>query len=697
MVHIVPPAALAGGVHGRPQPDDTPTLRTDSALAGDSAPAPSTLDDFAAAGLDLETMASGAGPISDPPTELPFVDVTQTAAAVSPILPAPAEMLWRKVAVWGATGGVGVFLLGGLVGALWVGSADDQSNTPALAEQQAIESAAETPAASNSVDETPVAPTALVSAPLPAPDKRHDPAVDTDPAAPPDSEESDVASAEGDESVPELPPLPAPASSPANDVPPIAVESTPEAVVDDKVEPQRDVDLLSFDPAYLELALGTAGGSSEIGTEPKSPPDTNPSHVASFEPVEEGTPAPGTPPHSPGAAQEISDAASEVGPALANIADDPAAPQQDPRAPVRRGPPAERAGARPNVAELLALPIGQMEITSAPLDQWLDSVSDLLAVPITLQPQALVRAGVAADESLTFRSAGATAGDILAESLAKHRLSFREEHGQLVVIRSGMDTRRTQDYRVADLLAGGQRDAQPIADLIQTLIEPESWQPTGGKGHIDVAGTTLTIDHELGVHLEVLVLLERMLLARDLPTKTRYPRERLSISTSYGKLLPALDTPTTFTFLPWTRLADVARYWREALGVSVLVDWRSLADVELAPDSLVACSATDQRWEDALDAILTPLDLTWRAVDGQTIQVTTRAAAHKLRTIEFYPVADLVRRKFSGADALVTALQQTLGPDATNTQFVYDSGSGYLLVLAPGDAHRQLTKQLATM
>ena len=131
------------------------------------------------------------------------------------------------------------------------------------------------------------------------------------------------------------------------------------------------------------------------------------------------------------------------------------------------------------------------------------------------------------------------------------------------------------------------------------------------------------------------------------------------------------------------------------------MDWNALADVQLSPASLVAGSRQGESWEQALDAFLGPLELAWRAVDERTIQITSRAVAHSARTIEFYPVADLVARQPGGAAGLIATLEQAVQPQIGSIDdvchFEYDAASGHLLVLAPAEVQRQLAEHLAKM
>lgn len=688
MVLIVPPAVAANARNELA----TPTEET----AAPASPAPSSLDDFSVAGLDLQGMSAGSeSPDNAPavsPAELPQIHETFELAAVAPELAVrtAAEVFWRRVAIWSTVGGVGVFLAGALAGAAWMRAT---RNEPPPATDAVVENAAR-------------------EEPLPVVDTTENEdesitGVENDPArGVGDDEILEDQPAEDGLAATALPPLNdaseeidtelVAANEVEQDLPKAEpAEATESAVAAEPTKtsepPQRSIDLLAFDPAYLDLAVGlsnTRQSPDDAGEESAKP-------VASFEPVEKPD-APGEVPRSAGADATLAEAeaASDGAPGLV-LPDEPDESAGDVRAPMRRGPvPAETL--RPaDIARQLELPIADLAVSGSPLHEWLATVSDLTAVPITVEPDALMLAGVAADQPVTVETENATAGEILKETLAAKRLAYEARHGQLMIAVEGRQRRRTANYRVAELIAAGEQDAGAVARLIENLVAPESWQSRGGDGRIEVRGQSLRIEQRQEAHIRVLVLLERMLLARELPTKTRYPTKLLAIDPTYARLRPALDAKTTFTFLEWSRLADVFRYWQDTSGLNMLVDWVSLADVDLGPGSLVACSATDQPWAEVLDTLLEPLDLTWRAVDGNTIQITSRATADASRWIEFYPVADLVRRDFAGPDALIKSLSNAAGDQ--DAVYHYDVGSGYLLVLASGDTQRRLTKRLAAM
>jgi len=376
----------------------------------------------------------------------------------------------------------------------------------------------------------------------------------------------------------------------------------------------------------------------------------------------------------------------------------------DPTAAVRLGPMSSESPRSRDLARQLALPIQSLELTRVPLDRLIDMLSDMAAVPITLDPAALSMAGLAANEEVSVEARDTTVAELLGDILAKHGLACEEQNGQLVVVKPNVDRRRSVDYQLKDLVLADEADAAPLAALIRRLVAPDTWKAAGGAGEIEVDGSTLRVDQIERVHYQVLAFCERLRLARDLPLRSRYPAELLTIAPLYRQLESRLGRSTTFTFLPWAQLNDVFRLWQDASGVTVLVDWPALAEQELGPATPVACSIVDRPWHEALDTILPPVGLSWWAVDAETIQITSGDAANRLQQIEFYPVAKRVLDEHVSTAAFTAAVERELNrqfadaaPDSQRYQIAFDASSGQLVVLGSPDVQRYLSSRLDSM
>jgi hypothetical protein len=292
-------------------------------------------------------------------------------------------------------------------------------------------------------------------------------------------------------------------------------------------------------------------------------------------------------------------------------------------------------------------------------------------------------------------------GQLLRDSLVKYRLELVEAGNQLSITLANSEDRSTKTHNVADLLEPGAADAKAVGALIERFVSPASWQAAGGNGTIDVEGRKLRVHQTKAVHHEIVVFCERLRLARGLRQRTRYPSSRLSVESPYHEIKAKLSRSTTFTFLPWSRLADVIRHWELQSGVTILVDWNRLADVDLSPSTPIACSAVDRAWDEVLQEVLEPIDLAWWAVDGETIQITTQGALAAIERTEFYEVPNAIRERFGSSEALVVSLRkgaqeqvavQVAAADQLRLQF--DAPRGRLLARGNSELHRYLNGEL---
>ena len=112
----------------------------------------------------------------------------------------------------------------------------------------------------------------------------------------------------------------------------------------------------------------------------------------------------------------------------------------------------------------------------------------------------------------------------------------------------------------------------------------------GRGGTIRVDGTKLHVDQVEPVQIQILLFCERLRLARGLAPRASIRWSDCRSNRRTRSLSANSASQTTFTFLPWTRLADVVRHWQESTGVTILVDWEALAKEELAPATPIACS-----------------------------------------------------------------------------------------------------------
>lgn len=639
--------------------------------------------------------ASTTASINFPPdfaVELP-AELAPPPATVEEPLPAEVEAVQGGIPslVWWVAGGAAALVIAGLSYALWPSRQPPVTPTATNVAAKPVTEVAATATETN-VDANPDA--------LTAGNESNGGRSGSD-VAPPAAEDSVATPASA------APPANPTIGKPTESVAPADAPSTSAAK-------PADTPAAVSAPSPLPAAAPAAKNSAatERPDAPSTVASTNGSnHVLKFDPLDfdpehlslSASPnaIADNPPSAKSAGSISADAATEAAPA----ADDDKMPRPADVLPrltnqaiqMRLGPAAPADEQPADAGQRLALPVKSLQLSEVPLGRFVDAMAEMAGTAITLNPIALELNGQSPRTTVSVNVAGATLEQVLRDALGEKRLELSDSQGRLAVALAGGDERRSVDFDVDDL--AGNTDAGAIAKLIEEFVAPRSWQAGGGKGTISVDRNVLHIDQTLSVRREALIFCERLRLARGRSQQTKYPAELLTLDSPYVKLSAKLQQPTTFTFLPWTRLADFVGELQELAGLTILVDWRALADVSLSPSSTVACSVNNRPWGEALDGALEPIGLAWWAVDGQTLQITSREALDRVERVEFYviPKAQLTASA-AFVDSLKKAIAERLDPAdrPDDVRMQVDGPSGRLIVRASPEVHRFLLQRLET-
>jgi len=334
-------------------------------------------------------------------------------------------------------------------------------------------------------------------------------------------------------------------------------------------------------------------------------------------------------------------------------------------------PPSDPATDRPalprpppraaDVPRRLADSLAGIETSGTPLADYLDRFSDLSTIPITLEPDWLAFAPATPESPIVFRASSTTVGDALAKSLETLRLSYTIVGDQLVVNLAQPKPQVTIQVKVKEL-AGDETRMAELADLLKALIEPASWiAGDGGSIAVDAQAGNLLVKHQKLVQAQVHLFCERLRTARQKPNVLKLNPELFQLASRSARAQERLLTPVTLNFSQPTRLTAILDRLGQAAGVRILVDWQGVASARWNPDADATLVASKQPLGEALDALLGPMELSWRAIDGRTLQVVTPARLAERAEIEFYPAADLAADEAAG-EALRTKIIDALGP-----------------------------------
>jgi hypothetical protein len=458
----------------------------------------------------------------------------------------------------------------------------------------------------------------------------------------------------------------------AEPLPPVAspIEALPEA---DANDPSQDeaveasepapaipayINPLGIDPADLDLLLvpKSAPQQPQITQEPPAQPPTDSAvHV-------EPQPDPLGPPPQP---RRFEPGSAALGPSFAEQFPSTTLPARlDARIPMIRW-------------------------SNAPLQRALSELSQLSGVTIQIDPDTLRMALIRANHPITLSQQDATVDSIVNSIATSLRLKPVPVDDALILEKPDMDTLREVSYPIDDLAAN-----ETLSAALTELVR-QFGVPSADSSEITLAGGRLVIQQPARDQYETLIFLERLRKARGLAPRSKYPAELVQVEPMLEGLSNALSRSTTYAIVDWTPLVDVVDFWQSSCQVTILVDWRELARVDRRPFSTLVTSVEQLAWRDALDSSLTPLGMAWVPVDGQTLQITSTAAAHNHQWVEFYTAAQLTRLpdKSRTADGLREALAEMCQVGSmAEAVLADDPASGRILVRGNREIHSAILK-----
>ena len=363
-------------------------------------------------------------------------------------------------------------------------------------------------------------------------------------------------------------------------------------------------------------------------------------------------------------------------------------PQEGPPEPAPGSPAAAPETAELDVETRLATIIPKIEIAKLSLADAATLVSQIGLVQITFDLETMAQLGVKLDDPVTVKLSGSSLAEILDAILGPLGLTYVVEGNQILVTspsRAENPLRRMR-YTVSDL-TGSEPAAVELADLVVSLVAPESWRESGGRGTMEPDGGGLDVLQTDAVHHKLITFCERLRLARGLPLRSRGDHARFSLSTRPAAATENLSRPVSLNFREPARLTRILADLEKASGVKIHINWLMLVGEGVSAGTTGTLIARQIPLAEALGRLLQPLGLAYRVISVDTIEVTTRKAALAKLELEFFPVRDLLDKGLA-VDLLTEPIKERLAPDSWSDAggpgiLYFDQPSRCLIVLQP--------------
>jgi hypothetical protein len=342
----------------------------------------------------------------------------------------------------------------------------------------------------------------------------------------------------------------------------------------------------------------------------------------------------------------------------------------------------------PRMQALLNLPIAKISLPNVPLADAVQVVSAMSNLPISFDPDAMEELGVSLHDLVSIEVQNTTVGKALEAIAAQRNMTSLIENGQMVLT-STLDHReslRPTRYAVSDLTGSDARAAKELAGLVQRLVVPESWQASGGRGTVETEPDILRITQTGRVHYRIIVFCEKLRVARGLPTKSRLDPKQFVLTTRTAQAKAILDHITSVNVSTPAALGSILDQFKQPAGTEILIDRPALAGIGISENTTGKFRADKLPQGEALQQLLEPLALAWRAVNANTLQVTTQKLVAARMELEFYPVGRLLAGQPPAAwieRAKKWLPEATWGESSDTGAMYFDPPSQCLIVLQP--------------
>jgi hypothetical protein len=213
-----------------------------------------------------------------------------------------------------------------------------------------------------------------------------------------------------------------------------------------------------------------------------------------------------------------------------------------------------------------------------------------------------------------------------------------------------------------------------LIELLQSTIEPDSWDEVGGPGSIAAARGLLVVSQTHDVHRKITATLSGLRQVRD-AQRAKPGGEPIVIGqtaediAAHKRFRTGMAQKVTFKFNE-TPLNEIVDYLRTNTKLTILLDAKSLDEIGIPTDAPITFRAVDVPLELALREMFKSLDPTltyehWH----ESLMITTRDSGCGYLSNWLYPVGDLIG---NGADegtafdydTLIELIQTTVEPDA---------------------------------
>ncbi len=358
------------------------------------------------------------------------------------------------------------------------------------------------------------------------------------------------------------------------------------------------------------------------------------------------------------------------------------------------------------LTDRLAIELAEVQYIQSPMAVEVNQLARLLGYPITFdllhidteeldlfQLMTWDAADMTLDQVLEriFVNAGLSKQLITSGDVASANSSTGLEASGIVIRPVGFDQASTQLYDIPEM---SQRTPEQRLELLtqaKLFLAPFLWDQAGGSGTLREAGEQWEVAQIPLGHRALTRWIAKLKAAAELAKQENTVAATEVLETQTASAATNLNQPLNWA-PHWERsLDDVLERLRRDTGLRVLVDWDAIVSQGWNPTLRVPGNIRSRSAREFLDQLTQSMELAWRIVDSQTVEITTHERMRVRQDLEIYSLADLAKTGLT-AERIRDLLNAVLGVQAGRAGAIwyYDSPTQSLWILAPQWLHQQV-------
>ena len=344
----------------------------------------------------------------------------------------------------------------------------------------------------------------------------------------------------------------------------------------------------------------------------------------------------------------------------------------------------------PEMLKKLNTKLQGIQLKGTSLQNAISLLSQLSATNISLDHAALIRTGLSPETMINYQGQNSTIDKILAQLLKPLGLvCIPSGESLFITVPNFTDQDLLEESYAVDAF-DPDLSAEAMANIIRTVIAPDSWESAGGEATISRQNNQLRITQTKAGHSATRHLLTKLQGVYDTPeiksatsTHNQTAEDPLAQIITYGTRQPL-------------SLTSFLRQLSSRIDQNIVLDEVALLRSGISSDQLIEVESKNWPLQELVKETLTPFGLALQIMDDHTIIVTSESIRQSAMVLRIYSIPP--NTTFDD-EKLIATIREQISPNSWfyrggNGRVLVEKNSRILIVLQEPGVHREVGNYL---